>query len=326
MAEQKMPEHHVMDHLDRAIESLLRNAVPSSASHPNLAPLVKVAAALRDLPAEDFKNRLKTELERRALMPTATSAPVRFRTVTPFIIHAEAPGLVEFLKTTFGAEELKRNTAGTPDGFYSEIRLGDSMLMIAGGPAAGRGNLASGLHVFVDDCDAAYRRAIAAGATTLMGAAGEPADRPYGERSAFVQDAFGNYWYIATQLGPVPHTEGLGSVVPYLHPHSARAHIDFLQRAFGAEPIQVVEQGGRVMHAAVRIGDAVIEMGEPGDATANPSNGLFFFVDDVEAAYQRALAAGATSVRPPAEVPAGMFSAIVRDPEGYLWWTGHWTR
>lgn len=319
-----MAEHELMEHLDRAIESLTGAAGRPAESDPSVAPLVKIAALLRDLPAEDFKTRLKTELERRALMPTATSEPVGFRTVTPFLIHAEAPGLVEFLKTTFGAEELKRNTGGTPDGFYAEIRLGDSILMIAGGAAAAHGNLASALHVYVDDCDAAYRRAIAAGATTLLGTMGEPADRPYGERSAYVADAFGNYWYIATRSGPAP--AGVGSVLAHVHPRKVRPYIDFLKRAFGAEQTQFVEQGGRVMHAAVRIGDAVVEMGEPDESTVNPSNGLFLFVDDVDAAYQRALTAGATSIRPPAEIPAGMLSAIVRDPDGYLWWTGRWAR
>jgi PhnB protein len=79
------------------------------------------------------------------------------------------------MKSTFGAEELKRNTAGETYRFYSEARIGDSVIMIAGGTAARRGNLPGALHVYVEDCDAAYRRALEAGAVTLMGATGEPA-------------------------------------------------------------------------------------------------------------------------------------------------------
>jgi uncharacterized glyoxalase superfamily protein PhnB len=214
---------------------------------------------------------------------------------------------------------LKRNTAGEAYGFYSEVRIGDSVVMIGGGTAARRGNLPAALHVYVDDCDAAYRRAKEAGSVTLMGAEGEPADRPYGERSAYVQDTFGNYWYIATRLGPAP--EWAASVLPYLHPAAARPYIDFLKRAFGAEELAVYEDGGRVMHAVVRVGDAVVEMGEPADRTGIPANGAFLFVDDVDTAYARALGAGATTVRPPDDVPYAMRSAIVRDPEGYLWWT-----
>src|SRR5215475_508668 len=111
------------------------------------------------------------------------AVPTGFRTITPFIIHENAPALVAFLKSTFGAQELKRDTTDRAYGFYSEVRIGDSVVMIGGGQAADRGNLPGALHVYVEDCDAAYRRALDAGAITLMGAHGEPADRPYGERS-----------------------------------------------------------------------------------------------------------------------------------------------
>lgn len=314
------------EQLDQAIEALLGRAVPDSGGDRELAALAELAGALRDLPSEDFKNRLKTDLQRRAIMTTSTApaAGVRagFRTITPLVIHRQAPDLVEFLKATFGAEELKRSTSGKAS--FLEVRLGDSVIGIAGGAAAEYGNLPSAFHIFVDDCDAAYQRALAAGAVTLMGAMGEPADRPYGERSAFVQDAFGNYWYIATRLTPAPAMEGYGSVLPYLHPAGARKYIDFLQQAFGAEELAVYEHAGRVMHAAIRVGNAVLELGQPEDRTGIPTNGSFVFVDDVQAAYQRALTAGATSVRPPEDTQYGMRSAIVRDPEGYLWWPARW--
>lgn len=320
-----MPERELVEQLNQAIESLLAGA-PVDAG--GIEGLTGIAAGLLDLPAENFKNRLKAELQRRIPMTTSTSAVAEtragFRTITPFLIHSNAPALVDFLKTTFGAEELKRNTAGEAYGFYSEVRIGDSVLMIGGGTAASHGNLPSALHVYVDDCDATYRRALEAGAVTLMGAMGEPADRPYGERSGFVEDAFGNYWYIATRLASAPAAEGVGSVLPHVHPGAARKYIDFLERAFGAEEMAVIEHSGRVMHAAVRVGDAVLEMGEPDDRTGIPSNGFFLLVENVEAAYERALAAGATSVRPPDDIPYGSRSAIVRDPEGYLWWTARW--
>ena len=323
-----MPERALAEQLDQAIESMIAGTEPAAGGGRQLTALAEIAGVLRDLPAKDFKKRLTTELQRRAAMTTSTSTagPVRvgFRTITPFIIHGKAPELVDFLKTTFGAEELKRNTAGEAYGFYSELRIGDTAIMIGGGTAARRGNLPSALHVYVEDCDAAYRRALDAGAVTLMGAYGEPSDRPYGERSAFVQDAFGNYWYIATRLASAPAAEGWGTVLPYVHPEGARNYIDFLKRAFDAEELAVFEQSGRIMHAAVRVGDAVLEMGEPVDRTGIPSNGFFLFVEDVEAAYARALAAGATAVRPPDDTPYGLRSAIVRDPSGYLWWPARW--
>jgi len=323
-----MPDGALVEQLDQAIQSVLAGTEAATGGGRELAALTGIAVALRDLPSESFKNRLKTELQRRAAMTTSTftraGLGAGFRTITPFIIHAKAPELVDFLKTTFGAEELKRNTAGEAHGFYSEVRIGDSVIMIGGGTAASRGNLPSALHVYVEDCDAAYRRALDAGAVTLMGAFGEPANRPYGERSGFVEDAFGNHWYIATRLTSAPTEEGFGTVLPHVHPERARQYIDFLTRAFGAEELAVIEQSGQVMHAAVRIGDAVLEMGEPAGRPGLPTNGFFLFVEDVDAAYARALAAGATAVRPPDEIPYGLRSAIVRDPGGYLWWPARW--
>jgi PhnB protein len=329
-----MPDRLLAEQLDQAIESVLAapqalvSPLPAKDGDAELAALAGISGHLRDLPAESFKARLKAELARRASMPATTTtgagAFTGFRTITPFIIHERAPELVEFLKSTFGAEELKRNTAGEAQGFYSEVRIGDSVIMIGGGPAARRGNLPGALHVYVEDSDAAYRRALEGGAVTLMGAMGEPADRPYGERSAFVEDPFGNYWYIATRLSPVPAVENPGNVLAHVHPAGARKYIDFLKRAFGAEEMAVVEIAGRVMHAAVRIGDAVLEMGEADDRTNIPSNGFFLFVEDVEAAYARALGAGATAIRPPQDIPYGLRSAIVKDPEGYLWWPARW--
>jgi len=204
------------------------------------------------------------------------------------------------------------------------------MVMIGGGDATDHGNLPGAFHVYVDDCDATYAKSIAAGARTLAGATGEPADRPYGERSAFVEDPFGNYWYIATRLrtggSSEPSLQDLGSVVPFLHPSAARKQIAFLKEAFGAAEMAVFEHGGRVVHAAVRIGDAVLEMGEPEDRSAMPHGGFFVRVEDVDAAYARALAAGAQAVRPPDDIPYGYRSGIVRDAEGYLWWPARLTK
>jgi len=320
-----MAERELVEQLDQAIGSILAGA-QTAAGGGELAALVEIAGVLSDLPSDDFRKRLKTELQRRGAMGTSTSilagAGLRegLHTITPFIIHEKAPALVDFLKEAFGALELMRDTGNEAYGFYSQVRIGDSVIMIGGGTAAERGNLPSTFHLFVKDCDATYQRAIGAGAATLMGAMGEPADRPYGERSAFVQDAFGNHWYIATRLASTRAAEDFGTVVPYLHPAGARRYIDFLKRAFGAEELTVVEHAGRVMHAAARIGDAVLEMGEAAERAGLPANGFFLMVDDVEAVYARAIAAGATAYRPPEDIPYGIRSAIVKDPEGYLWW------
>src|SRR5207247_3995744 len=114
-------------------------------------------------------------------------------------------------------------------------RIGNSMIMI--GEVGSEGAVPfrpAEFHVYVEDVDAAFQRALAAGAISL----GEPADRPYGERAGFVRDAFGNHWFIATHLGGSYVPEGLSTVTPFLHVEGAAQYIGFLKRAFAA-----VEEG-----------------------------------------------------------------------------------
>jgi uncharacterized glyoxalase superfamily protein PhnB len=110
-------------------------------------------------------------------------------------------------------------------------------------------------------------------------------------------------------------------VLPYLLPKDARGLIDFLKRAFGAEEMAVFEEAGRVMHAAVRIGDAVLEMGEPPNEAPQPPSRFFLYVPDCDAWHRRAVAAGATSLADPADQPWGARAALAADPFGYEWGT-----
>jgi uncharacterized glyoxalase superfamily protein PhnB len=247
-------------------------------------------------------------------MTPTVPAPVRegFRTVTPYIAVSEGARLIEFLKHTFAAEELLR--APSRAGFHAELRIGDSMLMIGSGEFEPGSERIGSFHVYVPDCDAAYRRAMEAGATSM----GEPADRPYGERSGFVRDFAGNHWYIATRFASTVAPEGLGSMMPYVLPAKVRPFIDFLKRAFAAREMGVYEEAGRVVHAAVRIGDAVLEMGEPPETQFLPSR-FFLYVEDCDAWYRSAVAAGAVSVQEPADQPYGHRTAVVVDPFGYQW-------
>jgi uncharacterized glyoxalase superfamily protein PhnB len=144
------------------------------------------------------------------------------------------------------------------------------------------------LHYFVEDVDAAYRQAIAAGASVLMGSVGEPADRPYGERSAFVQDPFGNQWFLGKHLRA--GGQQAGELTPHLNPSSGRGQVAFLEAAFGGKTLGVYEHEGKVMHAAVMVGDSMVEMGE----SERFPMALSLRVDDPDAARARALEAGAS--------------------------------
>lgn len=319
-----MPDRALDELLNQAIGRMLAAAAQPEPADPTLAALLEIAGALRDLPDDRFKTRLGAELhtaqERKTPMPaspTAASAAVSatIRTVTPFISVAEGAKLIEFMKHTFAAEETSRHPHG-PDGFVAAVRIGDSDLLIMGGESLRGQEQPAALHVYVKDCDAAYQRALDAGAVTIgPPGIGEPADRPYGERSGFVMDPFGNNWYIATRPGPDYVAEGLGHVTPYLHPSKAPALIDFLARAFGAEEVARYEAGGRVMHAVVRIGGAMVEMGEADRAPY----AFYMNTDNVDAVYRRAVDAGAISILPPADQAYGDRMAILQDPFGNRW-------
>jgi len=113
--------------------------------------------------------------------------PDGWHSVTPRIFTQDVAGLIEFLRTVFGAEGDIRS--GAP----SEIRIGDSIVMISDGGGI-RAAQPAFLHVYVEDADATYRHAIDAGARSIE----EPADMPYGDRRATVEDSWGNSWQIAT--------------------------------------------------------------------------------------------------------------------------------
>ena len=309
-----MPDRPLDDLLDQAIDALLARR-PVQPSGPGLDAWVRIAGALREMPSKGFQSRLRTQLERSASMTRVAAMPVRegFRTVTPYITVPDGARLIEFLKAAFEAEELLR--AASPAGFHAEVRIGASMIMIGSGESLRGGERIGAFHLYVPDCDAAYRRAIEAGAESM----GEPADRPYGERSGFVKDFAGNHWYIATRFASNVAPEGLGTVVPFLLPPDARALIDFVKRAFAAEEMAVFEDAGRVVHAAVRIGDTILEMGEPGGEAPSLPSRFFLYVDDCDAWYRGALAAGAASIEEPADKPYGHRTAMVQDPLGYQW-------
>jgi PhnB protein len=242
-----------------------------------------------------------------------------FRTVTPYLIAADGPALVDFAKQAFAGEETYRGIGGA-GGLHAEIRIGDSMLMMGGGIPGREFNFTPtrhALHIYVEDADAVYQKALAAGATSI----GEMRDQEYGERSGSIQDPGGNFWYIATHQGKSYIPEGLHSVNAYLHPLRAEPLIGFLKRAFGAEEIaKYASPDGVVHHAELRVGSSVIEMGES-HGQYPPMPAMFYlYVPGVDAAFRRAVAAGATPLSEPADQPYGDRTAGVKDNFGLTWY------
>jgi uncharacterized glyoxalase superfamily protein PhnB len=138
--------------------------------------------------------------------------PENAHTITPYLRVRGAAAAIEFYKKAFGAEEFFRmpGPAGGNTIMHAELRIGDSNLMLSDeseqwnvlGPQS-RGGTTVGIHLYVTDCDAAYARAVAAGATGNM----PPADMFWGDRFAKVTDPFGHEWSIATHVEDVTPEE-----------------------------------------------------------------------------------------------------------------------
>ena len=115
-------------------------------------------------------------------------------TIRPYIYGPLA--LEGFVKTVFGAREIERND--NPGFLHLEMEIGDSVLTLsmwktAPPPSATQAST----YVYVEDADAVYARALAAGGVSIRA----PVDAPYGERTSSVKDAGGNTWFIATYTG-----------------------------------------------------------------------------------------------------------------------------
>jgi PhnB protein len=275
--------------------------------------LTWLLATPKEILSEAEMQRRLDELMQAAPKPVK-AAPEGFRSLTPYLLARGAGRLIDFMKQAFGAEELLRVPA--PDGTirHAVVRIGDSMLELGDAledwparPAA--------IHLYVPDADAVYARAVAAGAETLF----PLGDRPYGDREADIRDPFGNNWYIGTrkQGGPIP--EGMHSITPTLHVQGTDRLIDFIRQAFGADELERTAVAGVVVHAQLKLGDSVLELGEARGPVSPMPCAIHYYVEDADAVYARALAAGATSIGAPSDRPYGDRAAEVADPFGNYW-------
>ncbi len=133
---------------------------------------------------------------------TVSYVPAGYRTLTPYVMLRGADRFLSYIGRAFDAREVGRTTDAQGTIKNAEIQIGDSMLYLAEAPA-GRPTMPASLYLYVPDCDATYRRAIEAGATSIM----EPKDRYYGDRICGVTDPFGNFWWIATHIEDVSPDE-----------------------------------------------------------------------------------------------------------------------
>ena len=127
--------------------------------------------------------------------------PEGYHSITPYLGIKAAAKAIEFYKEAFGANEIMRLDMPNGDVGHAELRIGDSAIMLAtpcsesglGGPDALQGT-SVGLHLYVNDVDSQFARALKAGATAIA----EVKDQFYGDRSGALRDPFGHVWFIST--------------------------------------------------------------------------------------------------------------------------------
>src|SRR6266478_4009312 len=176
--------------LDAAVQAMPVWPRPEEAPDLDLSALVRVAEGLRELPREEFRVALKSDLQRRVSMNEGTAAgtgeakarAVHYQrpgltSITPYIIVRPAAQFIEFLKSAFAG--IERLRMPTPGGLimHAEVEIGNGAIEVSDGneeyptsPAA--------VHLYVDDADATYQRAMRAGATSIT----PVADQPWGDR------------------------------------------------------------------------------------------------------------------------------------------------
>ena len=138
-----------------------------------------------------------------------SAKPEGYHSVTPYLIVDGAEEAIRFYEKALGATEVLRLPMGDKIG-HAEIKIGDSMVMLSDewpdmgklGPKA-RGGATSSLMIYLDNVDAAFDRAVAAGGTVER----PVEDQFYGDRSGSFTDPFGHSWTLSTHVEDIPEDE-----------------------------------------------------------------------------------------------------------------------
>lgn len=273
-----------------------------------------------------------------------------FHTITPYLIVRELEPMIKFLEQAFGATVHYR-TRGGSGGVHTELRIGDSMVMVSGGEEGQTMEpMPTMIFLYLENVDETYQAALAAGATSLM----EPTDGAFGEpRGAGIQDPSGNQWYFsnweARPDGPPAHVEVDNTLaeaptepdaIPMLSYEDGPAAMDWLATAFGfVEVTRWLGEDGRLSHGEMTTGhgNGRIMLATPTPDYQSPKrlrehyapaekwsqapwviNGVLVNIDNVNAHYAQAVKAGAT---PLGEIEDGFPGRRYRveDLEGHRW-------
>jgi len=125
-------------------------------------------------------------------------------TVIPYLVVSDVEAQIQFLQTVLNAE-VTEEPMKRPDGSigHAEVKIGDSTVMMGG--ASGENKPFPGmLYVYVEDCDAAFKCALDAGAKAVA----EPMDQEYGDRHCGIEDPQGNQWWLWSPLKDMKLADG----------------------------------------------------------------------------------------------------------------------
>jgi PhnB protein len=128
---------------------------------------------------------------------SAQYKPVDYSTASPYLIVNGAAGTIDFLKRVFGAVELRRFPDESGKLKHAEVRIGDTVIMLADPVPPDWPAISSYVHIYVPDVDATYRKALEAGAVSVQ----EPLKKEDEDKRGGVRDAGGTTWWIATRVG-----------------------------------------------------------------------------------------------------------------------------
>lgn len=113
--------------------------------------------------------------------------------------------------------------------------------------------------------------------------------------------------------------KGYHTITPYLLVEGAAEMIEFLQTVFDATPVIISHHGDKIGHAALQIGDSMLEVADACEEWGLTSAAIHLYVPDVDATYKKAVEAGAKGLREPTDMFYGERGASVKDPYGIQW-------
>jgi len=242
--------------------------------------------------------------------------------IFPALRYKDAHAAIDWLTRAFGFE--KDGVHEAPDGSvaHAELHFGTGVIGLNSAHNTPSGHpwsqVRQGIYVRVDDVDGHHDRAKAAGADIVM----PLTDMPYGSREYGVRDPEGHLWGFGT-YDMAGKTTGEPNLFIELYCRDVGATTEWTGRALGFQKTFEVpaHDGGGAVHVEMRLGPGTIMLGRGAEdpALSGISHGLYFYLEDPDAHFARAEAAGARIIQAPQNTSFGARAYYACDPEGFLW-------